>query len=82
MAIGAFDESGKYKWGYGSGPSSTADYAKPLAVVASGTSVVVGGNFGVQAPDTTADPGTTLSLAGTTVTAVSAGDVFLARFAP
>jgi len=86
-AIASFDASGHYRWAYAGGPPSTASessVAYGMAVASSATSVVVAGGFGTCAATgcTTSPPGSTLVLAGKTLTAVSVQDLFVASFAP
>jgi hypothetical protein len=88
MSVASFDGSGRYRWAYADESPSTATetaMAFPQGVAASGSSVVLAGTFGTCAlncNDGTSPSDTTLVLGGKTLTAVSAGDLFLASFAP
>src|SRR5205085_10328541 len=87
FAIASFEAAGTYRWAYAGAAPSTLRRAYPAGVAASkrSSSVVLVGNFG-RAPNVPAPinslPGTTLDLAGTTLTASGAGDMFLASFTP
>jgi hypothetical protein len=86
FAVAHFDASGAPRWAYAAGAPSTAlqsTTASLTSVAATQARVVVTGSFGTctttcaQSP-----PETTLVLDGTTLTAVSAEDIFLASFVP
>ncbi len=78
------EATGKFRWQYGGGAPSTATSsagAFPTSVATFGGSVVVTGSFNkCNSVCATAPPGTTLVLAGKTLTAVSGQDLFLASF--
>ena len=87
FAIASFDAAGAYRWAYvGAAPSTFRyAYARGVAASKSSSSVVLVGRFG-RAPDVPTPinslPGTTLDIAGTTLTASGAADMFLASFTP
>lgn len=87
FAIASFDAAGTYRWAYAGAAPSTSRYAHAFGVAASNSNsnVVLVGSFG-RAPDGPAPlnslPGTTLDLAGTTLTASGATDMFVGSFSP
>jgi hypothetical protein len=85
IAIASFDVNGAYRWAHASGlPSTgTSSFAYPNGLAANGATVILAGEFGrCTGSCVTSPPGTTLVLAGKTLTAVSVYDLFLASFAP
>ena len=88
LSVAHFDSSGIYQWGFAELATSTAtasSTALPQGLAARGARVVVAGTFGgctANCDDGTSPPGTTLILPGATLTATSAGDMFLAAFGP
>jgi len=86
IAIASFDATAKHRWSYVSDSTSTArasSAAGRIGVAAWGPTAVVAGAFTTcTAVCATSPPGTTLVLAGNTLTAVSGQDLFLASFAP
>jgi len=87
-SFASFDANGNYRWAYAAQSPSTATSSStgsPQGLAAHGASLVVAGAFGgcvSSCNDGTSPPGTTLVLPGQTLTAVSAGDLFVASFAP
>lgn len=85
LAVAAFGETGAHRWSYVGGAPSTARRSSPAAakaVAASASAVVLIGDFGTcPTTCTNSPPGTTLVLAGQTLTATSARDMVLVSFA-
>jgi hypothetical protein len=85
VAIASFDSAGRYGWAYAAGSPSTIGSGPSTlkAVAASATSIVLIGTFGTyQGSNLYSPPGTTIVLAGRTLTAAAVDDVFIASFAP
>ncbi len=83
VSIASFDVAGAYRWAYAGGSPSTAGESEALGLAASSAGIFVTGQFGTCSGScTTSPPGTTLVLAGKTLTATSAYDMFLASFTP
>ncbi len=86
VAIASFEANGAHRWSYVAGIPSTASQSTPAyqASVASGlTGTVLTGGFGkCVGTCMTSSPGTTVVLAGQTLTAASGQDLFLENFAP
>jgi hypothetical protein len=83
VAIASFDNTGNHRWSYGGGAPSTATASFAASAATWHSSVVVIGAFNncTMVCDT-APAGTTLVLAGRTLTGVSGQDVFMASFTP
>ncbi len=88
LALASFAPNGIHRWSYAETTPSTAPSASaaaPQGVAAHGTSLVLAGTFGgcvASCNDGVSPAGTTLVFPGQTLTAVSAGDMFLAGFSP
>jgi hypothetical protein len=85
ISVASFDAAGAFRWAFAEEPPSTATTSATGGLAANGASVVIVGIFGscsLNCNDGTSPPDTTLILPGKTLDAASAGDMFLASFAP
>lgn len=84
VVVAGFDSAGAFRWAHGAGSPSTATASSParVGVAARGLAVAVAGAFsGCTSTCSTAPPGTTLVLAGKTLTGTSGQDLFIGRLA-
>lgn len=85
FAIASFDANGTYRWAYADGPPTTAAQSGTgfQGIAASARGAVVVGSVGTCTGSCSTSPnGTTFVLDGETLIPVSAGDLFIASFAP
>jgi hypothetical protein len=77
VSVASFDAAGTYRWSYAAQPPSPESFR----VAANGTSVVLAGGS-VGTGSLTSPSGTTLTLPGTTLTAMNSQELFVASLTP